>query len=462
MIRGVQKEIEKLHAELVAETCGESVGDTMSLISRLGSCAQWSDYEDRKLFQLAKSVEISHKLKEIYSQDNEERSGAVLDDRWMALLYLIALRRYFEQAQEGLSIGVTLKRVNTLLKLYENVTDCIPKRLACNVNKILMDDISRRQMLQVKVGNRKGPSVNSYGKDIRVVPLTIVYSEGPIARSYLAALESINVKPSKIVQIVSSMDVFTKKPVGKLLPQQLRLHYADYVQRSKMLYWPRKLQEMSPGLISAIQTKVADNFGFEPRVFEGITKPKPLENYSDQVDRLMVNGLADPVLAQCLATIDNTLVYTGGGMVPASLIDVAGRIIHIHPGYLPDIRGADCALWSCLITGHASASAFYMSVGIDEGDIIDRQWLPRVQFDAPLEGHDSKFLYRAIYSHFDPWVRSYLLRKVVLDGACFESNKIISQSPDEGVTYHFMHSSIQKLALGRLFQPDQSSRGWQI
>src|SRR5690606_29952514 len=110
----------------------------------------------------------------------------------------------------------------------------------------------------------------------------------------------------------------------------------------------------------------------------------------------------------------NPVLFTGGGIVPASLLEIPELpFIHIHPGFLPEIRGADCVLWSTLLTGHPSATCFFMSPGIDTGDIVKPCWLPEVIFDVDMKDYDLKTLYRAIYSFFDPWVRAYVLRETL-------------------------------------------------
>ena len=52
-------------------------------------------------------------------------------------------------------------------------------------------------------------------------------------------------------------------------------------------------------------------------------------------------------------------LFTGGGIMPESFFNIKNtQFIHIHPGYLPDIRGADCLLWSTMLAGCPSATSF--------------------------------------------------------------------------------------------------------
>ena len=81
------------------------------------------------------------------------------------------------------------------------------------------------------------------------------------------------------------------------------------------------------------------------------------------------------------------------------------KFLHIHPGFLPNIRGADCALWSSLLTGHTSATCFYMSPGIDTGDIIRPCWLPSLSFAVDTRDIDLQSMYRILYGFLDPRIR---------------------------------------------------------
>jgi hypothetical protein len=92
-----------------------------------------------------------------------------------------------------------------------------------------------------------------------------------------------------------------------------------------------------------------------------------------------------------------------------------------------------------------------MSSGIDTGDIIFPCWLPKVSFTADNNNYDLKILYQAVFSFFDPWVRSYALRYLLGKFRNFNTLPAAPQSLDSGTTYHFMHTSLQKYPLQLLF-----------
>jgi hypothetical protein len=162
--------------------------------------------------------------------------------------------------------------------------------------------------------------------------------------------------------------------------------------------------------------------------------------------------LRDPALLNYVdGETDKTFLYTGGGIVPATLLAVPNsRFIHVHPGFLPDIRGADGLLWSILTKRRPSASAFYMAPGIDTGNIIAAHWLPDVHAHIDA-GIDTLTRYRMAYALIDPWVRCRVLRDLIENNMAFENIPATAQDEMSGITYHFMHDQLRRMALDKLF-----------
>ena len=65
------------------------------------------------------------------------------------------------------------------------------------------------------------------------------------------------------------------------------------------------------------------------------------KNYSDDVISLPIDSLKDQKLFSYLNQHNAQMyLYTGGGIMPESFFNIKNTpFIHIHPGYLPDIRG---------------------------------------------------------------------------------------------------------------------------
>ena len=280
------------------------------------------------------------------------------------------------------------------------------------------------------------------------LPITVLFSEGPIARAYLETIHELGFRVNKLIKLVSSVDLVSKKPVAPMLPGSMRINYAANKQYKQMFYWPNQLKNKKADVVNHLQQQVASAFGFKFETLNHALANQDLNKYAVEVESLFITGLKDSVLFDKIMHETSPLyLYTGGGIVPDGLLTMDNkRLIHIHPGYLPDIRGADCVLWSQLIYRRLSASAFFLAPGIDVGDVIRPCWLPTLNFNMPSALKTSE-KYRLIYGFVDPWVRSYVLKELIQSLTDFSDIPSVPQDESDGMTYHFMHEEMKKIAI---------------
>ena len=293
--------------------------------------------------------------------------------------------------------------------------------------------------------------------------LCVLYHEGPQARAYLTAMAASGLRAPLIVRLVSKTHPATGAPVGRLVPGGLRRRYAAWVMAQSQLYWPRIIAARHPALIDAIRSALRPHLTDPEPTLRAITGGLDLSAHADLVEDLMVDGLRDPALAERLARPDMpcTIMYTGGGIVPKSLLQLDDRrFIHVHPGHLPHVRGADGLLWSMLIRGRPGMSAFILAPGIDEGDVIAAADLPVLRIELP-DGHSpaDQTLYRALFSFVDPLLRArFLVTRVLTPEIDPTKLHAAPQDVTVGITYHFLHPEVRRVALGRVFLPARPRR----
>jgi hypothetical protein len=138
---------------------------------------------------------------------------------------------------------------------------------------------------------------------------------------------------------------------------------------------------------------------------------------------------------------------------------MAGRpFVHVHPGRLPDIRGADGLLWSTILCGRPAASCFVMAPGLDTGHVIAIKEFPPLTFAmADSQRPDERTLYRAIFSFYDPILRASLLADIAerYRGDFRQAvEEAVPQDTSRGQVFNFMHSTLQSVALKRIFPVD--------
>lgn len=408
----------------------------------------WS-IEDRNMInKIAERLDINKKLLAFYSPKWKKISNEVLSDPWQSYFSILLYKLFLIEKEENAEAERLLIRTNTLFKSLEISKDvCLSPD--SDLHKLILQDIN----IFLKSTTKSRPVSKEIllnhvleSQKIRTIPLTVLFYEGPIARAYLETLYSMGVKPEKIIHLISSVDIVSKKPIANFLPEYIRKFYALLVQKTRIHFWPQYITRTYPELRRLLLERVRSSLNFSESTLYNANSLNSIKLYSDNIDKLMINGLGDKKLQEYLIKQPGSaILYTGGGIMPQSLLGIGHhKFIHIHPGFLPEIRGADCFLWSNLVKGKPSVSCFYMNSEIDMGNIVFSEWLPEIPLDLGTLNYDLKILYRSIYAFVDPWVRCYALRMLVSLNDEYINMPVHSQDNNIGVTYHFMHPELQK------------------
>ena len=156
------------------------------------------------------------------------------------------------------------------------------------------------------------------------------------------------------------------------------------------------------------------------------------------------------------------VLFTGGAIVrPEAFERARGNWLHMHPGRLPTVRGADGFFWSVLLHGYPSVSAIYQDPGIDTGEVLIEKHFEFPEMDADcisnLGRHRHAIVYRTILSLFDPWMRA-----LTLDALLEEEHvrgqpmhplaKGAERTGSVGRTYHFMHPLLRARTIDLLIE----------
>ena len=290
---------------------------------------------------------------------------------------------------------------------------------------------------------------------------TVLVYEGPQARAYLARLRRAGLRPHRIVVLVAD-------PIAERLgraPGSLSVpgleSWAERQQDKRQNFHPRAIRSQHPDLVrriaTAMEAVVDDPMGFYREMYDDLA----FDDLADEVVRVPANSYKDPTVAEVLHGLaPETVLFTGGGIVPASVLGIPGlRVIHVHTGFLPHVRGADVLLWSMLVRGRPGVSAFFMSPELDEGDVLATAEVAPLSIPLPATDRpDDDTLYRAVFSFIDPLIRAELLVDTVL-GAGTSPAELTGTAQDTsvGLTYHFMQHQVRARALRALFPVEEDT-----
>lgn len=289
----------------------------------------------------------------------------------------------------------------------------------------------------------------------RLLDLTVMVYEGPMARSYLGMLAAAGYQVRRVLLLVQKRDPATRKLVLPLLPTGLRRAAAARVQDQRLNHWPRQLGRVHGGICRAWQAGLAERFDFDMSAYRWVQGDCAYEAVAQSVERLFVDGFKDPAMLEGLRALPARapVLFTGGGLLPASIFEASNcRFMHIHPGLLPNIKGADGMLWSLLLRGRVAASAFYMEPGLDMGAIIRTTEFAPLPVPEGFSALDVTTQYRLFYSFVDPMMRAVLLKQLLQQAGDADLYDLPAQPQDSGAgtTFNFMNERLRRLAFQRM------------
>lgn len=291
---------------------------------------------------------------------------------------------------------------------------------------------------------------------MKTLPVTVLVSEGPMARAYLSRMRFAGFRPQRLILLVNQRHPVTKRPMFRWLPSKIRTWYLEKAQELAYNFWPRRIRSSHRPLMKAMVQKLSVEFTNTEEVIEDIMGKVDYRASADEFRLVRIDNLSDPQLVKELhQTCPSFFIFTGGGIVPERLLDIPdARFLHIHPGFLPYVRGADGLLWSTLVRKRPGATSFFLAKGIDVGDIVAAADFAPLEFD--LRGSqrpDDETLYRATFSFYDPLLRAEMLIRT-LRGIDWNLNGFgaTRQDASEGITYHFMHDELKRVVLQKMFR----------
>ena len=125
-------------------------------------------------------------------------------------------------------------------------------------------------------------------------------------------------------------------------------------------------------------------------------------------------------------------IYTGGGIVEKRLLDEI-KLIHMHPGFVPDYKGSTCFYYSIINNNTITVTAMFMNRQIDCGDII----LQNTYKEFPKGDFDF---------YVDPYLRTQTL-KDVLKQYKKEGELKATKQVGLGETYYVIHPVLKHIAI---------------
>jgi hypothetical protein len=462
-IVSLKNEINQLvHFVEESEAASTSPDSTIYRLSILAAAEALNNHSNEELDFLSKKYDISRKLFALYDKEGRKSSDEQLSPQGLQIFAGLLYLRVLLSIDQSASKISQAKYINVCWKAFENIQ--LPDFLNAERGQLeyLQDQLFERLPVQ-SLHDKAQPddtvtvAPKADWTSFKVLPIDVLFYEGPIARAYLEMLYSLRCKPRRIIQLIAKRDLVTKKPVGRFLPLFLRNKYSATVQTRKIHHWPKYYFRTHNALCMELFDQLGETLKIEKDTLAGTINLRPLEHYCDNILSFPLNYFKDPEFLEFIKQQNtSTYLFTGGGIIPKTFFGIKNtQFLHVHPGHLPDIRGADCLLWSVMLSDHPSATCFCMNAGIDTGNIVNAAFLPQIKLPADANNLDENMAYRLLYSFIDPWVRAVVLRDTLRLTGYLENIASTPQAIDAGTTFHFMHTNMRRKVIKKFITGSQ-------
>lgn len=226
----------------------------------------------------------------------------------------------------------------------------------------------------------------------------IIIDENPISRCYINILKANNIRLKNIILLKKKL----------FIPNFISLRLSF----NRNNYWPLLFLKKKNFLHFTHQ--IEDYFNFPRNFCSEMYKFKNIYDVSDEIVFTNSKNINCKNSISLIKESENNLFFNTGKQILKEVLEIDKKFIHIHPGYLPEIKGADGSLWHIKQHNNLGVSSFFMNKEIDGGLIIAREKLPMPKFSLiDYEDLSIKTLYRLWFSFFDPLLRGWHFKKIV-------------------------------------------------
>lgn len=259
----------------------------------------------------------------------------------------------------------------------------------------------------------------------------LLIDDNPISRSYINILRNRGIKLKYVVYLLNSTSLFKNFFAKK-----------NYLEKNAFA-----INFLKDNTILKLTNKFEQFFNFEAGFCKQMYNFNNLFDICEKVTFTSDANINSPKVINLLGKIPNTIFFNTGKQILKEVLNTKHQFLHIHPGYLPDVKGADGSLWQIKNYGNLGVSSFFMESMIDEGKIIRRD---RIKFSGfhfeKFKEYSTKEIYRIWFSFFDPLLRSYQFSKII----DYNFNELVAQN-QRGKYYSFMKKNDLDIIFNEIF-----------
>ncbi|MDC0446264.1 hypothetical protein OAM09_05545 [Candidatus Pelagibacter sp.] len=252
----------------------------------------------------------------------------------------------------------------------------------------------------------------------------IILDEGPIARCLIETAKRQSFRFNEIIYL------------GKknILPKNFYINFNIKFVNSKPLKF-LKIKELKKFI-----NEVENYFELGNNFFKDAYANINFKNETKSFHYIGNKNINSIELFNIINNSKSCFFFNTGKQIIKKLFQSEKKFFHIHPGILPEIKGADSSLWNIKKKNCFGGSLFIMNEKIDEGDIIYKTDIKLKKFNIPYEKFSDE-LYDIWFSFIDPAIRSYVFKKSI---EYKRFDKISTSSNNGGEYFSFMDINLRE------------------
>jgi hypothetical protein len=268
--------------------------------------------------------------------------------------------------------------------------------------------------------------------------ISLIIYDSPISRAYMQILLEQNIVLDEVFYLNSKKNFFISN------------YITSYMNYKKNNFFP--LQFINDDNNKDFIFKIENYFSIKKNFINEMFSFDLIYKISKKVNFIGNDSINSKEILSQLKNKKLILFNTGKELIKNEILSEFD-LIHIHPGYLPEFRGADNSLHMILNNNSLGVSSFFVNKGIDTGKIITRKkWLFK-SFDFELQDSFTlKEKYMFWYSFVDPLLRAIEFKEII-NLKHYEKSTLNDIQLENEVSnyYSFMTDDDLKLVFKKIF-----------
>ena len=226
--------------------------------------------------------------------------------------------------------------------------------------------------------------------------MNLIFDEGPIARSYLMIFKENNLLDKKILFLN-----FPYKP----------LQFFNYFRFHKQNFFALKFIKNQN--VKYLIDQIQEYFNLRKNFINDVYNYSNIFDFKNLIKLNNTNINDFSILSKLENNQEEIFLNSGKKIIIKEVIEKI-KIVHFHPGYIPEIKGADSSLRSVNLYKELGISFFELNKKIDDGYVYfrEKKTYPNFKLNNKLS-FSIKEKYNIWHSFIDPILRAYYLNKVL-------------------------------------------------